>query len=184
MSGGGELAPKETALVKAVTTLTSLFPFWVLSAAVLGFFKPMAMSWLKGELVTFSLALTMLFMGMTLTVADFDRVLKNPKQVFLGFVCQYTIMPLLGLLCAKIFQLPVPLAVGTILVACCPGGTASNLVTLIAKADVALSVLMTTVSTCAAPIMTPFLTSLLAGALVPVAAGGLVLSTLQVLLLV
>ena len=148
----------------------------------LGFLKPTALAWLKGELVTFSLALTMLFMGMTLTVADFSRVLKNPRQVFLGFVCQFTIMPLLGLGVATLFGLPVPLAVGTILVACCPGGTASNLVTLIAKADVALSVLMTTVSTCAAPIMTPLLTSLLAGSLVPVAAGGLVLSTLQVVI--
>jgi len=183
MSGGGESAPTATTgLVQLVTTLTSLFPFWVLGASALGFMKPAALGWLKGELVTFSLALTMLFMGMTLTVKDFNRVLTNPKQVFLGFLCQFTIMPLLGLAVAKLFALPVPLAVGVILVACCPGGTASNLVTLIAKADVALSVLMTTVSTCAAPIMTPLLTSLLAGSLVPVAAGGLVLSTLQVVI--
>jgi BASS family bile acid:Na+ symporter len=184
MTGGGEApgAPPPQPLVKLVTQLTGLFPFWVLGAGTLGFLKPAALGWLKGELVTFSLALTMLFMGMTLTVSDFDRVLKNPKQVFLGFLCQFTIMPLLGWTVARVFQLPVPLAVGTILVACCPGGTASNLVTLIAKADVALSVLMTTVSTCAAPLMTPLLTSLLAGSLVPVAAGGLVLSTLQVVI--
>ena len=67
------------------------------SAGALGFVRPAALGWLKGELVTFSLALTMLFMGMTLKVADFERVLKNPKQVFLGFLCQFTIMPLLGL---------------------------------------------------------------------------------------
>ena len=71
------------------------------SAGALGFVRPAALGWLKGELVTFSLALTMLFMGMTLKVADFERVLKNPKQVFLGFLCQFTIMPLLGLAMAK-----------------------------------------------------------------------------------
>jgi hypothetical protein len=81
MSGGSDVSqPPETPLVKFVAYLTSLFPFWVLGAGTLGFLKPAALGWLKGELVTFSLALTMLFMGMTLTFADFQRVLKNPKQ--------------------------------------------------------------------------------------------------------
>jgi len=81
--------PATGTLIELVATLTGLFPFWVLGAGALGFMKPAALGWLKGELVTFSLALTMLFMGMTLTVKDFDRVLTNPKQVFLGsgFVC-------------------------------------------------------------------------------------------------
>jgi BASS family bile acid:Na+ symporter len=169
-------------VLRFMALLTNLFPLWVLAGGAVGLFQPQALKWLKGEYITAALASTMLFMGMTLELDDFKRVLKNPKQVFLGFACQFTLMPLLGWTMAKVFALPVPLAVGLILVSACPGGTASNLVTLIAQADVALSVLMTTVSTCAAPVMTPLLTSLLAGSLVPVDASGLLLSTLQVVL--
>ncbi|EKX45194.1 hypothetical protein GUITHDRAFT_108836 [Guillardia theta CCMP2712] len=158
------------------------FPLWVLAGGVLGVTRPAALAWLKGDLITASLALTMLFMGMTLDVKDFQRVMQSPRQVFLGFMCQFTIMPFLGWSMAKLFGLSPAFAVGLILVSACPGGTASNLVTLIAKADVALSVLMTTVSTMAAPIMTPLLTSILAGSLVPVDASGLLISTLQVVL--
>ena len=160
------------------------FPLWVLAGGVLGVTKPAALAWLKGDLITASLvtmrllllllltnlgqALTMLFMGMTLDVKDFQRVMQSPRQVFLGFMCQFTIMPSLGWSMAKLFGLSPAFAVGLIQVPACSEGTASNLVTLVAKADGALSVLMTTVSTMAAPIMTPLLTSILAGSLVPV----------------
>eukprot|EP00960_Hanusia_phi_P034478 751097-Hanusia_phi.AAC.1 len=202
MSGGGEAVapsdgPQGAPLVRLAAYLTNLFPLWVLAGGVLGVTKPAALAWLRGDLITASLvatccfappppdplqALTMLFMGMTLEVKDFQRVMQSPKQVFLGFMCQFSIMPFLGWSMAKLFGLPPAFAVGLILVSACPGGTASNLVTLIAKADVALSVLMTTVSTMAAPIMTPLLTSILAGSLVPVDASGLLISTLQVII--
>jgi BASS family bile acid:Na+ symporter len=106
-----------------------------------------------------------------------------PKAVAAGFVAQYSIMPFLGWAIAHLLHLPTPFAVGLILVACCPGGTASNVVTYIARAHVALSVLMTMCSTFGAIVMTPLLTKWLAGTLVPVDGWGLFWSTVQVVLL-
>jgi BASS family bile acid:Na+ symporter len=100
-----------------------------------------------------------------------------------GFVAQFLIMPVAGWGVATALQLETPLAVGLILVACCPGGTASNVVTAIARADVALSVVMTTCSTLGAVVLTPLLTKLLAGRLVAVDGVGLFVSTLQVVVL-
>jgi BASS family bile acid:Na+ symporter len=125
----------------------------------------------------------MLGMGLTLTIDDFRSVGRMPKAVALGFVAQFTIMPLLGWSMARLFALETPFAVGLILVSCCPGGTASNVVTYLARANVCLSVVMTMCSTFAAVVMTPLLTSLLAGTLVQVDAWGLFMSTFQVVVL-
>jgi bile acid:Na+ symporter, BASS family len=125
----------------------------------------------------------MLGMGVTLSLGDFIAVLKMPRAVAVGFVGQYTVMPFLGWGIAHALKLPDQFAVGLILVACCPGGTASNVVTYLAKGNVALSVLMTMCSTFAAIVMTPLLTKWLAGTIVPVDAWGLLLSTVQVVLL-
>jgi len=125
----------------------------------------------------------MLGMGITLSVDDFARVATRPGTVAAGFVAQFLIMPTAGWLVATLCDLETPFAVGLILVACCPGGTASNVVTYIARADVALSVLMTTCTTLGAVVLTPLLTKLLAGRLVEVDAWGLFLSTLQVVVL-
>jgi BASS family bile acid:Na+ symporter len=121
-------------------------------------------------------------MGLTLNVADFAAVLRLPGAVAVGFAAQYTIMPLLGWSVGKMLALPAPFAVGLILVACCPGGTASNVVTYLARGNVALSVIMTMCSTLAAVVMTPLLTGWLAGAYVPVDAWGIFLTTAQVVL--
>jgi BASS family bile acid:Na+ symporter len=121
-------------------------------------------------------------MGMTLTVDDFKRVATQPKYVLIGFLAQYMIMPLSAFFIAKAAGLGPALSSGLILVGCSPGGTASNLVTLIAQADVALSVVMTACSTVAAVFMTPWLTTQLAGSYVAIKAKDLVLSTLQVVL--
>jgi BASS family bile acid:Na+ symporter len=125
----------------------------------------------------------MLGMGLTLVPDDFKRVGRMPRPVALGFAAQYTIMPALGWGIAHALRLDPPFAVGLVLVACCPGGTASNIVTYLARADVALSVVMTMCSTFAAVFMTPLLTSLLAGTWVRVDATGLFLNTAQVVLL-
>lgn len=132
--------------------------------------------------MTPALALTMISMGMTLTPSDFKEILKQPQFPLVGFVCQYSIMPTLALLSARLFSLGPELTSGLILVGCAPGGTASNLVTLISKADVALSVLMTAFSTIGAIFMTPYLTSKLAGSIVTINPSDLVVSTLQVVL--
>jgi bile acid:Na+ symporter, BASS family len=163
--------------------LTNAFPLWVLLGAVLAVWHPPLVTWFRGPYIVWGLAVIMLGMGMTLSVADFRRVLSMPRVVAVGFVAQFTIMPLLGYSLAMLLRLPMPLAVGLILVSCCPGGTASNVVTYIARANVALSVLMTMCSTFGAIVMTPVLTHWLAGTLVAVDAWGLFRSTVQVVLL-
>lgn len=163
--------------------LTNLFPLWVLLGSLAALWHPPAFTWFAGPLIVWGLAIIMLGMGLTLTVDEFRLVLTTPRAVLLGVGAQFGIMPLAGWTLAHTLALDAPLAVGLILVACCPGGTASNVVTYIARADVALSVLMTTCSTLAAVVVTPLLTAALAGTYVRVDAWGLFLSTLQVVLL-
>ncbi|XP_029129492.1 sodium/pyruvate cotransporter BASS2, chloroplastic isoform X2 [Cajanus cajan] len=153
----GELSQYE----KVIETLTTLFPVWVILGAIIGIYKPTAVTWLEKDLFTLGLGFLMLCMGLTLTFEDFRRCLRNPWTV--------------GTL-----KLSAPLATGLILLSCCPGGQASNVATFLSKGNVALSVLLTTCSTIGAIIMTPLLTKLLAGQLVPVDAVGLALSTFQV----
>ncbi|KAK7388757.1 hypothetical protein VNO78_23584 [Psophocarpus tetragonolobus] len=174
----GELSQYE----KVIETLTTLFPVWVILGAIIGIYKPTAVTWLQTDLFTIGLGLLMLSMGLTLTFEDFRRCLRNPWTVGVGFLAQYLIKPMLGFGIAMTLKLSAPLATGLILVSCCPGGQASNVATFISKGNVALSVLMTTCSTIGAIIMTPLLTKLLAGQLVPVDAVGLALSTFQVVL--
>jgi BASS family bile acid:Na+ symporter len=164
-------------------TATNLFPLWVLLAGGAALAHPPLFAWFSGDLIVWALAVIMLGMGLTLSLDDFREVATMPGAVFAGVVAQFLIMPLLGWASATLFSLPPALAVGVILVGCCPGGTASNVVCFLAGANVALSVVMTTFSTFAAIVMTPLLTQWLAGALVEVDAWGLFTSTLQVVLL-
>lgn len=158
------------------------FPAWVLAATLLALWHPPLFTWFSGPWIVWGLAVVMLGMGLTLDVRDFAAVTRMPRAVGLGFTAQYTIMPLLGWTVAKLLALPADFAVGLILVACCPGGTASNVVTYLARANVALSVVMTMCSTLAAVVLTPLLTEKLAGAYVPVDAAGMFLTTAQVVL--
>ncbi len=161
---------------------TNLFPLWVLLGGVLALVEPRLFAWFTGDFITWGLAVIMLGMGITLSVDDFKAVLKIPTGVAAGFVGQYMIMPALGWSIAHLFGLEPPLAVGLILVSCCPGGTASNVVAYLARANVALSVLMTMCSTFGAIVMTPLLTKWLAGTYVPVDAWGLFVSTVKIVL--
>jgi len=163
--------------------LANAFPLWVAAACGLALVEPRLFTWFNDRLIVAGLGLIMLGMGMTLTVADFARVASRPAAVVAGFVAQFTIMPLAAWAIGRAFDLPAPFAVGLILVGCCPGGTASNVVTYIARADVALSVTMTTCSTLAAVVLTPLLTQAFAGTLVEVDTLGLLRSTLQVVVL-
>ncbi|XP_043699341.1 sodium/pyruvate cotransporter BASS2, chloroplastic-like [Telopea speciosissima] len=165
-----------------IETLTTLFPVWVIIGTIIGIYKPAAVTWLETDLFTVGLGFLMLSMGLTLTFEDFRRCLRNPWTVGVGFLAQYLIKPVLGFFIAMTLKLSPPLATGLILVSCCPGGQASNVATYISKGNVALSVLMTTCSTIGAIVMTPLLTKLLAGQLVPVDAAGLAISTFQVVL--
>jgi BASS family bile acid:Na+ symporter len=149
----------------------------------LALYHPPWVTWFQGPFIVWGLAVIMLGMGITLGIGDFRRVLAMPRAVAVGVGAQYLIMPFLGWSLAWLLELPTAYAVGLILVACCPGGTASNVVSYIARVNVALSVLMTMVSTMGAVVMTPMLTKWLAGTYVPVDALGLFLSTVQVVLI-
>lgn len=170
-------------MARLLAWLTNAFPVWVVAFSALALVQPAAFTWFSGPWIVWGLAVIMLGMGLTLTVDDFRAVGRLPKAVALGFVAQFTVMPLLGWGMGKLFALETPFAVGLILVACCPGGTASNVVTFLARGHVCLSVVMTMCSTFAAVFMTPLLTSWLAGTLVQVDAWGLFWSTCQVVIL-
>ncbi|UJL45441.1 bile acid:sodium symporter family protein [Virgibacillus sp. NKC19-16] len=159
----------------------STFAIWVILFACLSFFFPGGFTWLA-PYISLLLGIIMFGMGLTLSVSDFKSVFQAPKSVLIAVVAQFTIMPLLALGLALIFQLPPEVAVGVILVGCCPGGTASNVMTFLAKGNTALSVSVTAVSTLLAPILTPALTLLLASQWLPVSAGDMFLSIVQIVL--
>lgn len=166
--------------LRVLAWLTNGFPVWVFTGGVLALFCPDWFTWFSGPWIVWGLAVIMLGMGITLTVDDFKRVLVLPRPVALGFFAQYLIMPFLGWSISRLLHLDTPLAVGLILVSCCPGGTASNVVTYLARANVALSVVMTMCSTFGAVMITPLLTKFYAGTIVRVDAWGLFMSTFQV----
>ncbi len=174
---------------RLLNVATNLFPLWIILGAILALIYPPLFSWglttqVGGaSLIVWGLAVIMLAMGMTLEDADFRSLVHLPKAAGIGLIAQFAIMPSLGWLIGTVFQLPTPFAVGLVLVGCCPGGTASNVIAFLAKANLALSVLMTTCSTLAAIALTPLLTSWLAGQYIPVDAWGLFFTTLRVVLI-
>jgi BASS family bile acid:Na+ symporter len=162
-----------------ISKFVNLYPLWIVLASVVGMLHPPAFLWFSGRWVESAIALVMLGMGFTLTLDDFRRLLKMPGSFALGFICQYTAMPLLGWGVGKVLHLEPGFAAGLILVAACPGGVASNLISYLARANVALSVVLTMASTLTAFVMTPLWCKALAGAYVEVDALGICLSTLR-----
>jgi len=163
--------------------ITSAFPWIVSVFVIIALIHPALFTWFEGSLITLGLGGIMLGMGLTLKKSDFVQVIRHPRWVLLGIGIQFVIMPFLGWSLAFFFQLPPLFAVGMILVASCPGGTASNVIAYLAKAEVALSVSMTACSTLAAIFMTPFLTFQFSGSYLDIPAAGLFYSTLKVVLL-
>ena len=155
----------------------------VLAAAVLALIFPSMLQQIRPTVINYLLGVVMFGMGLTLNLQDFKIVFSRPKDVMIGCLAQFTVMPLLAWGLARAFQLDEALALGVVLVGCCPGGTASNVITYLAKGDLALSVGMTGVSTLLAPFMTPFLTWALAGKSVNVDVVGMLLSILWVVIL-
>lgn len=169
-------------MTRLLNLFTNLFPVWILLSGLVALWYPPSFLWFKTSYISWALAVIMLGMGLTLSVDDFRQVLTMPRAVAVGCVAQYLIMPSLGWSIAKALGLTPDFAVGLILVSCCPGGTASNVVTYLARANVPLSVLMTMCSTFIAVFMTPLLTKWLAGAYVEVSALALFLDTVKVVL--
>ena len=155
----------------------------VLLVAVLALLLPDVFSGIKPAVISPLLGVIMFGMGLTLRTEDFRVVFSRPKDVMIGSLAQFTVMPLLAWVLSRLFALDEALTVGVVLVGCCPGGTASNVITYLAKGDLALSVGMTGVSTLLAPVVTPLLVWLLAGKTVDVDVLSMLLSILWVIIL-
>ncbi len=155
----------------------------VLAGALLALAFPSVLQPIPTKTINYMLGVVMFGMGLTLNLNDFKVVFSRPKDIIVGCLAQFTIMPLLAWGLSKAFQLDEALALGVVLVGCCPGGTASNVITYLAKGDLALSVGMTGVSTLLAPVLTPLLTWALAGKSVDVDVVGMLLSILWVIIL-
>lgn len=166
--------------VNFMTKHTSAF---IIAIAVITIFIPELFSWVKGLTQTMILGFIMLTMGLTLSLNDFKILLSRPLDILIGTCAQFTIMPLIAYSLCKLFGLDNQLAIGIILVGCCPGGVSSNIMSYLCKGDVAFSVGMTTVSTLLAPVATPFLVLALAGERVDVDAPSMFLNILYVTIL-
>ena len=171
-------------------TITNNFALLTVVGVALAWFYPSAFTWMTDgsiqvagqPLLSVALGLVMLAMGLTLTFEDYRSLAKLPKALLAGVALQFAVMPLAGFGIAQIMGLEQGLAVGLILVACCPGGTASNIVTYLARGNVALSVAMTMASTLAAVALTPLLTGALAGAYVAIDRWNLLVNMVAVVL--
>jgi bile acid:Na+ symporter, BASS family len=168
-------------LAKFTHFIQKTFALWVILFSALALYSPDTFIWLKAY-ITWMLGIIMFGMGMTMTLSDFKSVLYNPKAVAIGVVAQFLVMPGLAFILCKLFNLPSAIAIGVILVGCCPGGTASNVITYMAKGNTALSVACTSVSTLLAPILTPAIFYVLASQWINIDAFSMLTSILQVVL--
>ncbi|MCR5439817.1 MAG: bile acid:sodium symporter family protein [Selenomonas sp.] len=169
-------------LEKLSSFISKYMAVFVILVAAIALIQPWTFKWAAPK-ITILLGIVMFGMGMTLRLRDFKLVFQRPKDVFVGALAQFTIMPALAWLLAKGFGLPPELAAGVILVGTCPGGTSSNVMTYLARGDVALSVSMTMTTTVLAPIVTPLLTWWLAGEWVEISLAAMMLSIVQVVIL-
>lgn len=153
----------------------------VILISLFAFLSPSMFEWAT-TYTSLLLGFAMFGMGMTINANDFKNILRHPKDIFIGCLAQFLVMPLISYLLAVTFNLPTPIAIGVILVGCCPGGTASNIITHIAGGDTTLSVSMTVVSTLLCPILTPLWIYLLAGQWVDVSILSMITSVVKVVL--
>ena len=163
--------------------LSKYTPAFVGCVAVATYFVPEAFAWVRGNVQTSILGVIMLAMGMTLKSEDFRILVSRPLDILIGTLAQFSLMPLIAWSLAHGLGLPKAVGVGLMLVGCCPGGVSSNIMTFLCKGDVAFSVGMTSLSTEAAPFVTPLLMMWLAGENVDVDAAGMFKSILLVTIL-
>lgn len=154
--------------------------FFVIAIAVITFFFPNLFSWVRGTTQTVILGIIMLTMGLTLTTDDFRILARRPLDVFIGMLAQFIVMPCVAWILVKVFNLEPALAVGIMLVGCCPGGVSSNIMSYLCNGDVAFSVGMTCASTLMAPVMTPMLMQLMAGQIIQIDTIGMFVNILIV----
>ncbi|MBO4787233.1 MAG: bile acid:sodium symporter family protein [Prevotella sp.] len=171
------------ALTRLSSGLASHASVFIIAVAVITFFVPGLFKWVHGNTQTVILGLIMLTMGLTLTTKDFMIVLKRPFDIFVGAVAQFVIMPGVAWLLVHVWHLEPTLALGILLVGCCPGGVSSNIMSYLCHGDVAFSVGMTCASTVLAPVMTPLLMQFTAGAIIEIDTVGMFLNILIVTIL-
>lgn len=152
-----------------IASFTRLFPIWAICLSLIAYFYPAPFVELKSTIIPL-LAIIMFSMGLTLKLDDFRRALSMPKLIMSGLLLQYLVMPLSALLIARLMQLDPAVTIGMILVGASPGGTASNVITYLARGNVALSISLTSLSTVLAIVLTPLLTLLIANASIEVPA--------------
>ena len=156
---------------------------FIIAVAVFTFFVPETFNWVRGNTQTVILGLIMLTMGLTLTTDDFRILLRRPLDVLIGACAQFIVMPGVAYLLVHVFRLEPALALGILLVGCCPGGVSSNIMSYLCHGDVAFSVGMTCASTLLAPVMTPLLMQVTAGEIIRIDTIGMFLNILIVTIL-
>ena len=154
----------------------------VLLISVIALFFPGTCLWIELKWINYLLMIVMFGMGLTLKPSDFSVVFKRPKEIIIGCIAQFTVMPFLAFTLGKLFGLEAGLLAGVILVGTCPGGTASNVITYLSKGDVALSVGMTSINTLLAPVLTPAITYVLLRTTVRVDPLSMFISIVQVVI--
>ena len=157
--------------------------FIVLAVAALALFAPGMCLWVQTSWVNYLLMVVMFGMGLTLKLDDFKLVFTRPKDIIVGCLAQFTVMPILAWILGKVFQLDPALMAGVVLVGTCPGGTSSNVITYLSKGDVPLSVGMTSVNTLLAPFLTPAITYFLLRTTVTVDMVSMFMSIVKVVIL-
>ena len=174
--------------VRGTSTIFKSFAFslWIFASVCFAMFYPQYLTSWGGyklsNLIVPLIQLIMFGMGTQLSLKDFAGVMKRPRGVMVGLICQYTIMPTVGISLALIFGFPAEIAAGVVLIGSCPGGVASNVMAFIAEADLALSITLTAVATLISPLATPFLMQLLAGQFVPIDFVSMMLSILNMII--
>ncbi len=165
------------AVSRWLANYTSVF---IISIAVITFFFPHIFDWVRGTTQTVILGVIMLTMGLTLTTNDFKILVSRPLDIFIGACAQFIIMPCVACLLVHVWHLDSALALGILLVGCCPGGVSSNIMSYLCHGDVAFSVGMTCASTLLAPVMTPLLMKIVAGEIIEIDAVGMFINILIV----
>ena len=169
--------------MKRVSAFIGRHMAWiVLAIAALALFVPGTCLWVQTKWINFLLMIVMFGMGLTMKLSDFAIVFRRPRDVIIGCVAQFIVMPLLAFALGRLFGLSDELLVGVVLVGTCPGGTASNVMTYLAKGDTALSVGMTSINTLLAPVLTPLLTYLYLRTSVSVDVRSMFISIIQVVI--
>ncbi|WP_396145398.1 bile acid:sodium symporter family protein [Anaerospora sp.] len=169
-------------LEKLAQFICKYMTLWVIVISVIAFYNPEPFKPV-GKYISYMLGIIMLGMGLTMSLEDFRLVLTRPKDVFYGVFFRYLIMPLVGFGVAKMLDLSPALAAGMVLLGACPSGTGSNVMTYIAKGDTALSITVSSVNTILAPVLTTYIFAFLAGSMIPIDIGALLLDIVKIVLI-